>query len=134
MTMKKTKVTINLSVDERILLGSSSILLLLTIFALVVAAMREKPALAVLGFVCLGVCFFVFTLLCCWRKPLSGSKAIALAMAGLFLALSMLALYGVCGAIFLEELITMAVLGIVCFTFFSLFFTFFCKWQKADLK
>lgn len=133
MSMKKPKVTINLNLDERLLLGACSILLLLSMLVLIVAAIVGKPALAVLGFVCLGLCFYCFTLLCKWRKPLSGSKAIALVMAGLFLTLSMLALYGVCGAMCLDEQIAMAILGILCFITFLVFFTFFCKWQKVDL-
>lgn len=132
MNMKKPNVTLKLSLDERLLLGSSIFLLLLSMAVLVIAAKAEKPTLVFLGFLCLGVCYYMFTLLCIWRKPLDGSRKVALEMSGFFLALSMLAVYGISGAIFMDELITMAVLGAICFVIFLVFFTFFCVWQKAD--
>lgn len=111
MIMKKTKVTIN----ERMLEKLSLIFLVLSVAMIVIAAKVDKPGLMGLGFLFLAFCFFsaFFSI----QKKASGGQLLSLAMAELFFALSLLALYGVCSGFWTGEIITMGILGIVCLVF-----------------
>ena len=131
MIIKKPKVTLK---DRQVLLGITLFLLVSSNLRIIIASKLDKPLFAVEGFVCLGLCFFFFTLMCSCSRPLSTADHAILAYSEFFLILFMLALYGFFNASGIGEIALLATLGAFTFIFFAVSFSFFCKFRKENLE